>query len=456
MRTLILDTIHGGQVIADYLSELGNTVDTVDVYRDDGTHTIKEAQVGLSQGKYELIIHPVHLTAKHPLLQTARQHNVCTKTHHETVAWILSEWGKNGLFIRPRRMIEITGARGKTTTAYALAACLSQSGPGILHSSAGIFVCAYPVGSKKEKVGHLSITPASVLTVARKYWQHGMTWMICEESLGVTGYHDCAILTSDRDYECAAGTESALKIKQASLINSPCALIPCETIQSEKWTEIQKNMIPVQTIVQVSGEFAEYHYNAWDGICTNPLFYLSQYREPLILATAASVILGVEPRGINTFKPVPGRLSLKMIHERYVLDDANSGTTEITAIEAARYLRRMAHSPDIILCIGQDAHAVCENFTEDNIITALKTIKPIHTILVASGLSKPELVTAYLKKHNCSYNVVSSLDEAQELITCTDKQEKNKPDKHDGRVKTPFAPDIAQNIPALLAVKTWR
>jgi UDP-N-acetylmuramyl pentapeptide synthase len=436
MRVLILDTIHGGQVIAKYLSELGNTIDTVDVYRDGGTLTIEEAQAGLTQGRYELIIHPVHLAANHPLLHTAWQHNVCTKTHHETVAWILSEWGKSGQFIRPRHMIEITGARGKTTTAYALAACLSQFGPGILHSSAGIFVFAHPARSKEEKVGHLSITPASVLTVARKYWQHGMTWLICEESLGVTGYHDCAILTSDRDYKCAAGTESALKIKQASLINSPCALIPNEAIKSEKEAERQKNMISVQTIVQVSGELAEYHYNAWDGICTNPLFYLSQYREPLMLAIAASVTLDVDPQGINTFKPVPGRLSLKTIHERTVLDDANSGTTEITAIEAARYLRGITHSPDIILCIGQDAHAVCENLTEDNIITAQRTIKPIHTILVSGGLSKPELITAYLNEHNCSYNIVSSLNEAQELIACTDKHEKN--------------------IPVLLAVKTWR
>jgi len=363
----------------------------------------------------------------HPLLQAAQKHNIPAKTHHEAVAKILSEWERDGTFVRPRHMVEITGARGKTTTAHALASCLSLSGPGLLHSSAGIY--SYPGG---EKIGQFSITPASVLTVARKYVEYGTIWMICEESLGVSGYHNCAILTSDEDYSCGAETRSALDIKKTSLKTSPCALIPGK----EKLYAIPQG-IPVGSIVQVDGKLAKYHYGAWEGTCTNPLFFLSQYRTSLTLAIAASILLGVEPQGINSFQPVSGRLFLARQNERVILDDANSGTTHITAIEAARYLRNTTHISDIILCIGQDAHSVCENLTAPSIIEAINAIKPLYTILISSGLSEPEQkeINTYLDRSHYLYQNAPSLDAAQKMLRES---------------------SLPPEIPALLAVKTWR
>jgi hypothetical protein len=432
MQTLILDTIHGGLVIAAHLEELGHTVDTVDVYRDGGSISPFDAQNGIIHAAYDLLIYPVHLRMDHPLLQTAQEHDIPTKTHHEAVAEILSEWERNKTFTRPRHIVEITGARGKTTTAHALASCLSLSGPGLLHSSAGIY--RYPGG---EKIGRLSITPASVLTVVDKYLEDGMTWMICEESVGVSGYHDCAILTSDEDYRCGAETRSALDSKKASLLGSPCVVIPGK----ETLYDISQG-IPCDSIVQVDGELAKYRYGALEGICTNPLFFLSQYRTSLALATTASVLLGVAPQGINSFQPVAGRLSLKaqkddISNVRVILDDANSGTTHITAIEAARYLRGTTHASDIILCIGQDAHAVCENLTATSIIEAISTIKPVYTILIPSGLSEPEQkeISAYLDRSHYQYQNAPSLDVAQEMLRES---------------------SLPPEIPALFAVKTWR
>jgi hypothetical protein len=432
MQTLILDTIHGGLTIASYVEELGHAVDTVDIYRDEGKIPLTAAQKYLNHEKYERVIYPVHLRKDHPLLEAAQIYNIRTQTHHEAVAEILSEWGQNGTFIRPRHMVEITGARGKTTTAYALASCLSQSGPGLVHSSAGIY--RYPGG---EKIGRLSITPASVLTIAREYWEYGMTWMICEESLGVSGYHDCAILTSNVDYRCAAGTQSALEIKKRTLQKSPCVLFP----EEGKVHKIPQG-ICANSIVQVDGELAEYQYGAWRGTCTNPLFFLSQYRTSLILAIASSLILGVEPHGIQSFQPIPGRLSLITQKndeggERIILDDSNSGTTHITTIEAARYLRTVTNRSDIILCIGQDAHAVCENLSAAAIMKAIEIILPAYIILVPSGLpdAQREEIYAHLNQKKHPYQTASSLDEAQILLR---------------------SPSVPPEMPALCAVKTWR
>lgn len=427
MRTLILDTIHGGLVIAAHLEELGHTVDTVDVYRDGGSISLFDARNGIIRAAYDLLIHPVHLRMDHSLLQIAKEHDIPTKTHHEAVAEILSEWERNKTFTRPEQMVEITGARGKTTTAHALASCLSLSGPGILHSSAGIY--RYP---GEEKIGHLSITPASVLTVVRKYLEDEMTWMICEESVGVSGYHDSAILTSYEDYRCGAETRSALDCKKVSLKSSPCAVIPGK----EKLHDIPQS-IPVDSIVEVRDELATYRYGAWEGTCTNPLLFLSQYRTSLTLAIAASILLGVQPQGINSFQPVAGRLSLQTQNDRVLLDDANSGTTHITAIESARYLRSTTHISDIILCIGQDAHAVCENLTAASIIETVSTIKPVHIILISSGLSEPEQkeISSYLDRNHYQYQNAPSFDAAQEMLRES---------------------SIPPEIPALLAVKTWR
>ena len=105
-------------------------------------------------------------------------------------------------------MIEITGAQGKTTTAHALAHLLT--GPGVLHTSTGTYEMP-----EKRLIFKKSITPASVLDAAQKAVSM-RGWLIAEESLGVTGAGDLAIITSPDDYLCAAGKKSALKEKAAS------------------------------------------------------------------------------------------------------------------------------------------------------------------------------------------------------------------------------------------------
>ena len=77
----------------------------------------------------------------------------------------------------PQPMIEITGARGKTTTAHALASLLP--GNGILHTSNGTF--RFP---EKNWILRSSITPGSVLAAVKLAQEiHG--WLIVEESLGM-------------------------------------------------------------------------------------------------------------------------------------------------------------------------------------------------------------------------------------------------------------------------------
>jgi len=143
MHILVLDTIHGGKTIGEAFAARGDRVDCVDVYRGKGDIDEKTAM----SRDYDLIVAPVHLDPDHPLLHFSKAPVI---SHHEGVRQLL-----DGSI--PEPMIEITGAKGKTTTAHALA--FLMPGKGILHTSAGTYL--FP---ERRWISRSSITPGSVLT----------------------------------------------------------------------------------------------------------------------------------------------------------------------------------------------------------------------------------------------------------------------------------------------------
>jgi len=58
------------------------------------------------------------------------------------------------------------------------------------------------------------------------------------------------------------------------------------------------------------------------------------------------------------------------------IDNANSGTSPATTIEAAQYARRISGNESITLVIGQVAGdgAVCEGFAVEGMLEAIKRI----------------------------------------------------------------------------------
>ena len=74
MKVLVLDTIHGGTILAEALLRNGDDVDALDVYRGVGL-TPEEA----ASRKYDLITSPVHLDPAYSLLDTKTP----VISHHE-------------------------------------------------------------------------------------------------------------------------------------------------------------------------------------------------------------------------------------------------------------------------------------------------------------------------------------------------------------------------------------
>lgn len=378
MDLLVLDTIHGGKEIGNALTAAGHHVDMVDVYRgpagDSSTH---------GGNSYDRLIVPVHLNPDHPILQQYR--STPRITHHEAVKWILGDE-------LPQPMIELTGAQGKTTTAHAIAHILP--GCGILHTSGGTY--RYP---EQAKLFRRSITPASLISVVAAARKQG-GWLVAEESLGVTGAGDLAIITSALDYRCAAGKKSALAIKMDSSAHARRLLVAPGVYLS------RADVVHADEIVRISGDRCDYSYNGVSGSFENTLFELAGYKTPLMVAAAAGCMLGFDPVSLRNFTALPGRMAVTTEQGHFVIDNANSGTTRDTTVDAARYARSVSGKDDLVLVIGQEAHAVCEGFLPEEIIRTIENVRPCRVVIVGEQYRNEYMassLTRYLETNRITY-----------------------------------------------------
>jgi coenzyme F430 synthetase len=357
MHILVLDTIHGGKTISEGFLSRGDQVDLIDVYRGESAVDVRTA---LSR-TYDLIVAPVHLDPDHPLLKHAQAPVI---THHEAVRQLLG----NDL---PAPMVEITGSRGKTTTAHALASLMP--GKGILHTSTGTF--RFP---EKNWITRSSITPGSVLAAVKLAREiHG--WLIVEESLGVTGAGTLAIITSEEDYFFAAGKRCAIKAKVASAKHCRHLLL-AENIQAD----YIDGAVHIEEVASCDGTECTITLDGKSCRITNPLLALPAYHDPMVLAATAALMLGIDPSPLASFAALTGRMSVSYDRDVLVVDNANSGTNYVTSVDAAQYARSRSGLQEITLVIGQQEGdgAVCEGFVHDQILAAVETIRPVHLIWV--------------------------------------------------------------------------
>ena len=356
MQILVLDTIHGGAELARALRGSGHQVDEVDVYRGKAGIPVEEAL----ERSYDLVTAPVHLDPAHPLLQ---RHGPAV-SHHEMVGWVIR--GRR----TPHPFIEITGARGKTTTAHALASLLP--GAGILHTSTGTY--RYP---ERERLWKRSITPASLIPAAHEARRIG-GWLIAEESLGVTGAGDVAVLTSPEDYPVAAGRKHAITEKCRQLARARIVVLP-------PGIDLAGRTVAAGDIVSFDGPVCRYAWGGITGTFENPLCTLEGYRTPLALAAATACVLGIDPSPLAGFAALPGRMASRREGNLLIVDNANSGTNVETTVEAARYARALAGNGALTLVIGEEARAICEGFSPEDIARAVSAVGPTATVYVGEG-----------------------------------------------------------------------
>jgi hypothetical protein len=402
MDLIVLDTIHGGLDIARALSALGHRADTVDVYRgsfNPGPHL-----------HYDHVVAPVHLDPDNTIFRLVQ--DLPLITHHEATGWIIGP-------SRPAPMIEVTGARGKTTTAFAIAHQFKT--PGILHTSCGTY--QYP---DRNVLFKKSITPASLIAVA-EYPGARKGWLVAEESLGVTGAGDIAVLTSAEDYPCAGGKKSALALKLSSTARSPL-LIVAPGVEAD-----HPRIIHVEDYIRIAGSRCIFDLNGISGEFENVLLKLPAYAGPLMTAAATGCMLGISPESLARFPAIPGRMAVSMENGHLVVDNANSGTGARTTIDAADHAKLLSGGKEFILVIGQVSRAVCEGFPPGEIAGVINGTRPSIVYLVGTRKEYDEVLPSVDEDSGCEIVHVPMFEDARAAAM----------ERDDG-------------LPVVLGVKTWR
>ena len=202
-KVAVLDTIHGGAIIARRMVESGLQAEAFEVYH----HTPNLAG-------FDLVVAPVHLAPDNPALALARKAKKKIITHHQAVGELL-----RGRVDPAMEVFEVTGTHSKTSTALLLAMMLSWQKKVLSHTTRGLEI--WQDGKARLLEKGLSITPGNVIRATEVAKAQGVEALICEISLGGTGLADYGIMTSlSGDYLIANATKWASTAKLQMLY--PC------------------------------------------------------------------------------------------------------------------------------------------------------------------------------------------------------------------------------------------
>jgi coenzyme F430 synthetase len=356
MKILVVDMTHGGIILASEFSKKQNCeVFAWDIYHtlsDEDKSILKARQIKLvnesfyenfanekllrSREKHELmIVAPVHCNLPYPV----------DMTHHEAVGYLM----KNHIDVP---VIEITGVKGKTTTAAMLKEIYLDHNPLIL-SSLGVAVV---VGGEEFILQkNISITPASIIkawNLAEKFFKDHKSFKeeqidhvgICifESSLGGTGLADVGVITNiAEDYPIAQGNSHASQAKTQMFAS---AMVICDynsykSIYSRNPTykslllgkKINTYSIDGKSRVKTSNVVYGLDKTTFrvevndlqtlDGYCINTSFNVSTFApaeyhlENTLSAITSALTMGTPiesiTQGLQNFRGLPGRTSLR-------------------------------------------------------------------------------------------------------------------------------------------------
>jgi UDP-N-acetylmuramyl pentapeptide synthase len=336
----VLDTIHGAGLIAERMRGRGIEAAAFEVY-----HNVPDIS------GFDLVVAPVHLSPKNPAHEGAIRLGKRLITHHRAVGELLR--GE-----RDFRAFEVTGTRGKTTTALILARILSTKGKVVSHTTRGIEVWR----DRKSEVAAtgLSITPANVIRAFDAAEKAGAADLISEVSLGGTGLADFGLLTSFAgDYKMAGGSlwASTAKLQMASLSKRGSKLIAGEDVKISA------------DLTFGPGPRGQVWCDGWEILAGGervPLYLgdridPNSYNAAISGAAAAALEAGFDLEEIASalegFEGLGGRMKNGKEDGISVLDNSNSGLRAL-GIEAA--LDRIGDGGKLALVAGEEAETVCE------------------------------------------------------------------------------------------------
>lgn len=361
----VLDTIHGAGLIAERMRARGIEAAAFEVYHSSP-----------NVSGFDLIIVPVHLPPDNPSHREARRLGKKVVTHHRAVGDLLDG-------DRNFRAFEVTGTRGKTTTALILAQILSAKGTVASHTTRGIEIWR---GGKSQLVSSgLSITPANVIRAFDAAKDAGADDLVCEVSLGGTGLADFGILTSfAKDYKIAGGTlwASTAKLQMVSLSKGGSKLIAGEEVGISADVTFgagPKGQVWCTPREILAGEESA-PLNLGEGLDIES--YAPSISGAAAAALAAGFCLQEIASALEGFEGLGGRMKKTRQDGILVFDNSNSGL-RASGVEAA--LDRAKGGGRLALVAGEEAATVCEGMDVPALIELLARRRQEIDLLILVG-----------------------------------------------------------------------
>ncbi len=365
MKILLLDTVHGGGVLADLYPDEDDSVTCVDVYkvtpeeellrlRNKGYSVHKE----VPPGEYDLVLMPVHCPDS--FLEGV------TYGERKFFSQAVGELTENDKF-----RIEVTGVKGKTGFCGLLAHILTVAGNKVLlHSSKGRGFWENGRLSNEEKV---SIAPPHMLTVPKE----GYDILICEVSLGGSGKADIACITNLlEDYPIAADTRKASEGKKEIL--SGMNVVPLNETDFWKTFNIGKtegygNRIEVLNNPGF-GESLRIRADYGEGFETDlSSDYLAlEYLDAIEMAVTVCGIMDTPTedlkKGLSTFKGMEGRGGVYRENNRWVVKERNPGISKRSVERTYETLKKMNVLDGAVAVLDPVNRKVCSKLNAEDII----------------------------------------------------------------------------------------
>ncbi|WP_296784077.1 coenzyme F430 synthase [uncultured Methanobrevibacter sp.] len=450
MNNLVIDLTHGGVKIAISLAKKDKNVLAYDLYNTLKGIDAKMLEVygveliqleELSDFKGDMnIIYPIHMPLSFDEIESFNPNlNYTFQSHHEIICEILKDWGED----IPK--VEITGVKGKTTSAFMLKEILIDENPLILSSLGALLY-----ENKKEIIlkKDISIAPANIKetidlaykianpickiaegTVVsenlRKY-----NSAIFESSLGVSGIGDVGLLLNIvENYPIAKGRSTASEAKK-QVFRCRCVCIQKEALDkyyhevkhektnSFSLTDDKANLFVSdveygldQTVLEITyNEVKTINDNVISGEMQVKTFAPGPHHVSNVLGvvlTCLSLEIDSEKimEGLKNYKGIPGRTTKRTIVNSTIIEEINPGLNTEAIKESVNMIQDLK---DYYISIGGDYGITCEEIDEEKLSDFLNTLNTDIILTGELGLSiEPKLTkkTQYFKDYCDVYDL---------------------------------------------------
>lgn len=357
MRVLVVDLVHGGDILARRHVADGDEVTCCDVYgvarqeiKDDLAEYGVRVLDRVPDEGFDLTVMPTHCSRA--FLNGADPGRIIS----------FSQDVSN--YIEDRRFrIEVTGVKGKTSACYLISKMLHDSGRRVLlHSSRG----EGPWTNDGHRiVNKVSIAPPYIMTLPAGDFDA----VVCEVSLGGSGKADIACITNlVEDYGIAKNTLKASDAKK-DIFSDKVNIVSRD--EQGFWSQYCDRLTPYGGRIEVlskpvlgEGLRISVDYDGRSEVTLDGSYIATEYIGAMELALEVCHVMGVPResvlRSLETFKGVPGRGEILREDGRTVVRERNPGISHISIGRTLQCLKEMGALDHALVMVDPVSRKVCD------------------------------------------------------------------------------------------------